>query len=565
MQSHSDELEQREGHASKSVAAYDLGAFEPAVKARLARWTAEKAAERIWLRDFTFWVTEHVPELTDRLGWLDLPESMQREIQDAQTFAAEVRSEGFTSAVLLGMGGSSLAPEIYQAVFGNQPGFPPLFVLNSTHPDAVAALENRIDLAHTLFIVASKSGTTVETLSFFKYFYKRVSAAPGEPGSRFAAITDPGSPLERLAVERGFRHVFQTPPDVGGRYSALSYFGLAPAALIGMDVAKYLERARRMSWRCRIGDADANPGLMLGAILGELATAGRDKVTFFTSPSLAAFPRWLEQLVAESTGKQGKGIVPIVGEPPGDAEHYGKDRIFVSIVLAGEKDPGMDSLLDALVSKGHPALRFVLNDRTDLAEEMFRWEVAVAAAGAVLGINPFDQPDVQKAKTFAKQAMAREADSAGRQTDTLAVTAGDDLLERLKQLLESIKPGDYLAVQAFIAPTNASERILSAIRTSIRDRYAIATAAGYGPSFLHSTGQLHKGGPDSGLFLQIVDVPARDEAVPETDYTFARLIGAQARGDYMALHPARRILRVDLGADAPAGLAVLAKAIDTLN
>ena len=564
MQSHLDNSEPRDRQQQPARAEYTLGSFEPAVRTRLARWTAEKAAERIWLRDYTFWMTRHVPELTDRLGWLYLPETMQPEIQDAQAFASEMRHEGFTNAVLLGMGGSSLAPEVYQAVFGNRPGFPRLLVLDSTHPGAVAALENQIDLAHTLFIVASKSGTTVETLSFFNYFYKRVSDAADEPGSNFVAITDPGSHLEQLAADRGFRRTFHTPPDVGGRYSALSHFGLVPAALIGMDVAGYLERARVMANRCRIGDAEANPGLMLGAVLGELATAGRDKVTFFTTPSLAAFPKWLEQLVAESTGKQGKGIVPIVNEPAGEPDSYGKDRVFVSISLRDEADSRIDGLLDVLMQNGHPVLRFVLGDKTGLAGEMFRWEMAVAAAGAVLGINPFDQPDVQKAKAFAKQAVAHKADRAGVQSDILPMTADTELSRGLKQLFASVKPGDYLALQAFIAPTPASDDTIAAIRTSIRDLYRVATAAGYGPGFLHSTGQLHKGGPDTGLFLQVVDTPARDMDVPETDYTFARLISAQAQGDYMALHPPRRIIRVDLGADAPAGLALLAKVIDTL-
>jgi transaldolase/glucose-6-phosphate isomerase len=545
---------------------FRLGVYESSVAARIAAWAATGAAGLIWAKDPAFWSLPGVPELTDRLGWLDLPESVRSEIDDLEAFAGEVRREGIGQAVLLGMGGSSLAPEIYQAVFGNRKGYPRLTVLDSTHPDAISALGDSLDPDSTLFIVASKSGTTVESLSLFKYFYRRLSASGNQAGSQFIAITDPETPLEDLARERGFRRVFRSAPDVGGRYSALTHFGLVPAALIGVDLAGLLRAGRDMAARCRLPGADeTNPGLMLGATLGELALAGRDKITFFASASLTAFPGWLEQLIAESTGKDGKGIVPVVDEPMTGPECYADDRVFVYLALSGEVDPETDRLLAALAGKGHPVLSIELAGKADLAGEMFRWEMGVAAAGAVLGIHPFNQPDVQEAKSFARQAMSGDGDCTARQAETVMVDAGENLATALRDILGSAVLGDYLCIQAYIAPTPSAEKALQAIRRSIRDYTCIPTTVGFGPRFLHSTGQLHKGGPNTGIFIQLVDQPARDMEVPETDFTFGRLISAQALGDHMALTGRqRRLVRIDLGHDARSGLAALRSLISSL-
>jgi transaldolase/glucose-6-phosphate isomerase len=544
---------------------FRLGAYECAAAARLAEWTATGAADQIWAKDPAFWSLPGVPELTDRLGWLDLPESMRSEIDDLDAFVSEVRRDGIRHVVLLGMGGSSLAPEVYQAVFGNRQDYPRLTVLDSTHPDAVSALGDILDPGSTLVIVASKSGTTIETLSLFKYFYRCVSAAT-DAGPHFIAITDPGTPLERLARERKFRRIFRATPDVGGRYSALTHFGLVPAALIGVDIAGCLRAAGDMATRCRLsGSEETNPGLMLGATLGELALAGRDKITFFTSASLAAFPGWLEQLIAESTGKDGKGIVPVVDEPMTGPETYGGDRVFVYLALSGEVNPEMGSLLAELAGKGHPVMSYELAGKADLAGEMFRWEMGVAAAGAVLEIHPFNQPDVQEAKTFARQAMSEDGGHTARQADTIKVDAGENLAMALRDILGGAVRGDYVCIQAYVAPSSGSEQALQAIRRSIKDYTGIPTTFGFGPRFLHSTGQLHKGGPNNVIFIQLVDQPARDLEVPETDFTFGRLISAQALGDHMALTSRqRRLVRIDLGCDALGGLAALRSLISSL-
>jgi transaldolase/glucose-6-phosphate isomerase len=545
---------------------YRLGDYKPAVRARLALWTSEEAARRVFSRDFTFWSRRPVAELTDRLGWLDLPRTMAPEAEGLEALSARVRGEGFRHVVLLGMGGSSLAPQVYQAVFGNLPGYPSLSALESTHPDAVRCVAGKIDPAKTLFIVASKSGTTIETLSFFKYFFSLVSTSQERPGSCFVAITDPKTPLADLARERGFLQVFQGAPDVGGRYSALSHFGLVPAALIGVDVGALLGRARNIASLCALPEpAETNPGLMLGAALGELGLAGRDKITLFTSPALEAFPGWLEQLVAESTGKAGRGLLPVVGEPAGMPGAYGDDRVFVRIGLENEPEPLASGLAEELSSRGHPVIGFKLGDRTDLAAEIFRWEAGTASAGAVLGINPFDQPDVKEAKTFARQAMSEKSPlRAGVQT--ISAGAGEDLKSRIGRLLATSRPGDYLSIQAFIAPSEEARRGIQAIRAALGRRAGLAITAGFGPGFLHSTGQLHKGGPSTGIFIQLVDRPPEDLAVPGEEFTFGRLIAAQALGDYKALAARkRRLLRIDLGPRAEEGLALLLSAIDSLG
>lgn len=525
-----------------------LGTFKETVEARLAAWRQEDFGRRLWEKDHTLWSPEPVPELTDRLGWLTLPESMAGEAGRLTGFAAEVKAEGITDAVVLGMGGSSLAPEVYARTFGAAAGFPRLSVLDSTHPDAVRALAAKLDLTRSLFVVSSKSGTTTETLSFFRTFWDLVGKLVPAPGRHFVAVTDPGTSLEKLARERGFREVFNAPEEVGGRYSALTNFGLVPAALLGVDVGRLLARGADMARACGPGvPAPENPGLLLGAALGELALAGRDKVTFLTTAALASFPDWIEQLIAESTGKLGRGIVPVAGEPAGPPAAYGDDRFFVGLFL--EEDGFLDEQLYNLERAGHPVARVRLEDPYALGVELYRWEMATAAAGAVLGVNPFDQPDVQLAKELATKAM-KEAGGGTTAGDGVDAGVPDALRRELLAWLGGARPGDYLGIHAYLAPWPRTTEVLHAIQAALHARTRLAVTLGYGPRFLHSTGQLHKGGPGTCRFLQLVNEPAEDLAVPETAYTFGTLIRAQAEGDRQALEQrGRQVLRVRLGAD----------------
>ena len=539
-----------------------LGEYAEVVRQRLEEWQNEDFGRRLWDRDPTLWSAEPQPELTDRLGWLTLHDSMRSKLPALRSLAKDIKDGGFRHVVLLGMGGSSLAPEVYQRTFGNAPGHPELIVLDSTHPDAVRAVGEQVDPAKTIFVVSSKSGGTLETMSGFRYFWSAVAETATAPGSHFVAVTDPGSSLDALATERGFRAVFHAPADVGGRYSALTDFGLVPASLIGVDPEKLLDRAAVIAQATGPSvPASQNPALLLGAAMGELALAGRDKVTFVVSPSLAAFPDWVEQLVAESTGKDDKGIVPIAGERLGAPESYGADRFFVYLYLHGDQDADQAAALQRLSDAGHPLASIRLRDRYDLAAEMFRAEMATAAAGAVLKIHPFKQPDVQVAKTLAKEAM----EGTGQQgTPPVEVSAADHqtLQDRARIWLGNVQPGDYLAIQAYLPMDATVGSALGSIREDLQQRFRLATTVGYGPRFLHSTGQLHKGGPGNGLFLQIVDQLGADLAVPETDYTFGRLIAAQSVGDYQAMiQRHRRVLRVNLGGNRAEGLAALEAAL----
>jgi transaldolase/glucose-6-phosphate isomerase len=546
---------------------FRLGAYARAVEERLARFAADAFSRRLWQKDPTLWSAEPVPEIADRLGWLELPTSAVASLPELARFAGEARDEGIRHAVVLGMGGSSLAPEVFARTFGHAAGPIAVRVLDSTHPDAVAALAREIDPARSLFLVSSKSGGTTETLSFFYTFWDRVkrAVAPGSdpPGRHFAAITDPGTSLEALARERGFRAVFPAPPDVGGRYSAFTPFGLVPAALAGVDLAELLARGRAAAAACGPGVPPAeSPGLVLGAAMGELARAGRDKLTLYTSPAIRTFPDWLEQLVAESTGKSGTGIVPVAGEPLGAVAAYGGDRFFVALRVDGDSDPALDRHLDALEGAGHPVARLRLADPLDLGYEIFRWEVAVAAAGAVLGIHPFNQPDVQLAKELAKKAMKEGAEGGGKGSRAVAAADPAALSGALAELLAACRPGGYLGIHAYLTPGAALSASLHRLQGALRDRTRLATTFGYGPRFLHSTGQLHKGGPAGGCFLQLVDRPSEAMPVPETDYTFAALIAAQARGDRDALEQrGRKVLTLDLDGDVPGGIAALAGAL----
>lgn len=552
--------------------------LEAAVDARLERWVENDLARRLWSKDPSVWAPggpPWPPELADRLGWLDLPERAVEDAPELVNLAEEVRQEGFERVVLLGMGGSSLAPEVFQAVLGGGVGFPVLVLLDSTHPEAVRAVEETSDLERTLFVVASKSGTTVETLSLFHYFWDRVGEVRREPGRSFVAVTDPGTPLADLAGERRFRGAVLAPPEVGGRYSALSPFGLLPAALIGLDVERIARGAVGLLRSLRRPPGE-NSGLRLGALLAEAEAAGRDKLTFLTSPPLEAVPVWIEQLVAESTGKQGHGLVPVVGEPPLSPEAYGPDRLFVHLALEGEEAGSSDPLsetMERLVAAGHPVARTVLPHRWEVGAAMLLWEVAVAAAGAALGIQPFDQPDVELAKRRAKEAMAGGAGGAGGTAGVEVEEVSADDPDRLEAAVaEWLRPilrdrdsgagGRYLAIQAFLPPDPQVDHAVRELRAAAAEGLGMATTFGYGPRFLHSTGQLHKGGPGTGLFLQLVDDAGDGVPIPGSDHGFGDLVRAQALGDYRALvERDRRVLRVRVTGDRSVGLAHLRAAL----
>ena len=556
-------------------------ADDPALEAidrRLQRFDEERFGERLFAHDPTLWKDDprHREIIANALGWTSVADDMLGRSGDLAGFAGEVAAEGFTHAVLLGMGGSSLAPEVLRRTFGVADGYLDLLICDSTDPQAVRAVEAATDLEHTLFIVSSKSGGTTETASFHAYFHERVEAlvGAGAAGRHFVAITDPDTSLHREALAQGFRAVFLNPPDIGGRYSALSYFGLVPAALLGIDVTRLLERASHVVAVCRDGvPARDHPAFKVGAALGELARVGRDKVTFFLSPSIVSLGAWLEQLLAESTGKEGTGLVPVDGEAPGPPEVYGADRVFVSLVLEGESDERTAAALAALAEAGHPTMTLTLSDLWDVAAEFVRWELAVAAAGAVLGIDPFDQPNVQESKDNTRRLLPVFAGGGelptlapGPDGRTPAVAVGDERLSQaVRELLAAVRPGDYVALQAYLPPTARHERILQGVRLLVRDRFRVATTFGYGPRFLHSTGQLHKGGRPTGVFLQLTRSVSDDLAIPGQPYGFGQLEQAQARGDLEALRGrGLRVLAVDLGSDPLVGLTTFGGAVAEL-
>ncbi len=526
--------------------ATNLGSYQPAIDLALAELDTASILPRIWAHDHTVWKPDPI-EISNRLGWLRIAEAMQAEIERLSAFREEVRHAGYTHGLLLGMGGSSLAPEVFSKTFGlDQPGLS-LAVLDSTDPGAVLHAARSFDPATTLYIVSTKSGGTVETFSFFKYFYNQVAAALGaeKAGEHFAAITDPGSKLAEIAAQHHFRAAFLNDPNIGGRFSALSFFGLVPAALVGVDIERLLQRALQMAAHCGAQvRATQNPAALLGAILGELAKAGRDKVTFVLSPAIASFGDWVEQLIAESSGKEGVGILPVVGEPLGSPSVYGDDRVFVHLQLKDEA--GDLPALQALAQAGHPLLRLQLGDIYDLGGQFFLWELATAIACQRLQINPFDQPNVESAKVLARQLAATY-----QQTGVLPEAEAAPLnRESLARFLRGCAPKSYLALQAYVTPSAEAGQQLQALRLSLRDAHKLATTLGFGPRFLHSTGQLHKGDGGRGLFIQITssdveDTPIPDEAgSPQSGMSFQTLKMAQALGDGEALRKAgRRLIR----------------------
>ncbi len=555
----------------------NLGAYQDKVNAALTEMRQQRVMSRIWTHDHTVWKPE--PEgITDRLGWLHIAGTMSQNLERLQALAESACDDGYTHALLLGMGGSSLAPEVFRKTSGTKDGYLDLAVLDSTDPGAVLAHTERLDLSKTLFIVATKSGGTVETRSFFKYFYNQVAQVVGSEhaGAHFVAITDSGSKLDKIAQKYNFRAAFLNDITIGGRYSALSYFGLVPAALIGVDVETLLQPALTMARNC-IGTGDVaseNTCARLGVAMSELARAGRDKITFVTSKKIASFGDWVEQLVAESTGKDKKGILPVVGEPLGDPNDYGKDRLFVHLRLDG--DDSDDAALSALHAAGHPVIRLHLRDMYDLGGQFFLWEMATAVAGHRLGINPFNQPDVDAAKVLAQDAVIKYKEEKVLPTLTPVLTGGDIAVygdvaaaapgQALITFLDQAQP--YIALQAYVQPAAETDKALDKLRLRLRERYKLATTVGYGPRFLHSTGQLHKGDAGNGLFIQFTaddpcDVPIPDKAgADDSSIDFGVLKMAQALGDWEALRAVgRRVIRFHLGDDVVGGLEQLTQAL----
>jgi transaldolase / glucose-6-phosphate isomerase len=548
----------------------ELGAGAALVDQALTEMAAAEIIERIWGHDYFVWQPEPT-DISNRLGWLESPAVMRRHLDRIESLVADVRDAGLTHVLLLGMGGSSLAPEVFSTIFGPVEGYLKLEILDSTAPGAVLAYERKLDLAKTLFIVSSKSGGTTETLSFFRYFHDAVSKAVGQDkaGDHFVAITDPGTKLVTLAQDHHFRAIFRNDTTIGGRYSALSYFGLVPAGLAGVNLARLLDSALALAYDCTVREgrapcslAGSSLGARLGAIMAEMAKTGRDKLTLVATPRLVPFGDWVEQLIAESTGKSGTGVLPVVGEPLGPPEVYGDDRVFVYMKLGD--DDSLDGALAALQDSGHPVVTLTLDDVYDLGEQLMIWGLAVPVAGHRLGIHPFNQPNVEAAKVQAKrlvEAYKEEGDLPSEEAAPIESQA-------LHDFLAQAAPGDYIALQAYVTPTEATTAALQELRIQLRDRYKLATTVGYGPRYLHSTGQLHKGDAGNGLFVQFTAEPVETAWIPNEpggaggeasrQVSFDVLVRAQALGDRQALLDAgRRVIHFRLGPDVVADLGKL--------
>jgi transaldolase/glucose-6-phosphate isomerase len=561
--------------------------LDAAVKKNLNDWRASGKVRRLWHFDASLWTND---DESKWLGWLGIADDQIANAAKLIAFAAEVKAGGFSDILLLGMGGSSLCPEVLALTFAQTPGFPRLHILDSTDPAQIRSIEKKVDLAKTLFIVSSKSGSTLEPNIYKQYFFERAQRTLGadKAGSRFIAITDPGSKMQLVAERDRFRHIFYGLPSIGGRYSALSNFGMVPAAAMGLDTGKFLARTKEMVDACKASTpVDQNPGVLLGLILGTAAKSGRDKITLITSPGISDLGAWLEQLIAESTGKLGKGIIPVEREALGAPDVYGSDRIFAYLRLEGAPDITQDAQVTALEKAGHPVVHIAVADIYNLGQEFFRWEIATAVAGSILGINAFNQPDVEASKIVTKK-LTSEYEAKGslppetplvdgaiklftddkNTADLIEITksgpASDDALTAfIRAHLKRLGAGDYFALLAYIEMNAEHEALLQAIRMNVRDRKHVATCLGFGPRFLHSTGQAYKGGPNSGVFLQVTCDDAQDLQVPGQKYTFGIVKAAQARGDFQVLADRnRRALRVHLGSDVNAGLKKLADLIN---
>ncbi|MGZ4732829.1 MAG: bifunctional transaldolase/phosoglucose isomerase [Terriglobales bacterium] len=557
-------------------------ALAASVKANIEDWRTGDKVRRFWQHDASLWTGT---DEANWMGWLDITAQQLAQSDKLRAAVADVKKENFSDILLLGMGGSSLCPDVLAVTFGRIAGFPQLHVLDSTDPAQVKAAENKVNLAKTLFVVSSKSGTTLEPNIFKQYFFERAKQTVGadKAGSRFIAITDPGSKMQQVAEADHFRHIFPGLPSIGGRYSALSNFGVVPGALMGLDMSRFLARTHEMVEACGAGvGVEQNPGVLLGIILGTAARSGRDKLTLIASPKISALGAWLEQLVAESTGKQGKGIVPVDREDVGPSEVYGNDRMFAYVRLESAPDKAQDAKVAALEQAGHPVVRIPLGDIYDLGQEFFRWEIATAVAGSIIGINPFNQPDVEASK-IATRNLTTEYEKTGSlpaekpvledggvklftdtvNADALAKAAGSDkmLAGYLRAHIRRAGAGDYFALLAYIQMNTEHETLLQKLRLALRNRKRVATCLEFGPRFLHSTGQAYKGGPNSGVILQITCDDAADLPVPGQKYTFGVVKAAQARGDFQVLaERGRRALRVHLGKDLAAGLERLSAA-----
>ncbi len=548
--------------------------LETEVRRTLEDWRAKRNVQRLWSGDASLWTGS---DEANWLGWLRITERRLPHVQQLTEFAREAAKSGFTHAVLLGMGGSSLTPEVMKLTFGDQSGYPQLHVLDSTDPQQIQHLEGKLDLEHTVFIVSSKSGSTLEPNILEKYFYERVKQTVGAEGAgaHFVAVTDPGSKIERLAEKENFRQVFPGVASIGGRYSALSNFGLVPAAIMGVDVARLLDRTEEMVQACGPTLAvEHNPGVVLGIILGTLAQDGIDKVTIVASPGISDLGAWLEQLLAESTGKQGKGLIPVDREELAAPEFYGEDRLFAYVRLDSAPDPAQDAACDALEKAGHPVVRIHLAERYDIGQEFFRWEIATAVAGSIMKLNPFNQPDVEASKVVTRELAAEYEQSGSLPAETPLVTdrgvqlfgdssaaggaAGRSLADVRRAHVDALNDGDNFAILAYVEMSRENEELLQAIRHMVRDRKRVATCLGFGPRFLHSTGQAYKGGPNTGVFLQITAEDAVNLPVPGQKYSFGIIKAAQALGDLRVLTArGRRVLRAHLSADVAAGLKTL--------
>jgi transaldolase/glucose-6-phosphate isomerase len=555
------------------------GQLARAVTASLADWKKNNKVARLWQKDASLWSGT---DESNWLGWLTSTEEQIAHIDALHQIAEDVKNSRFKHVLLLGMGGSSLCPEVLRMTFGKIKGFPELHVLDSTDPAQIKAIETKVDLNRTLCIVSSKSGSTLEPNIYKQYFFERVKAKVGEKeaGNRFIAITDAGSKMQQVAESDGFRKIFMGVPSIGGRYSAISNFGMVPAAVMGLDVANFLKNTQEMVQACGPScAADENPGVILGTILGVAANHGRDKLTIITSPGIFDLGAWLEQLIAESTGKIGKGIIPVDRERPARPSAYGDDRLFVYLRLASKPDRAQDSAVAALQIAGYPVVRITLSNIYNLGQEFFRWEIATAVAGSIIGINAFNQPDVEASKIETRK-LTTEYETTGSlppespffedkgiklfadEKNTAVLRGGTKLAGVLKAHLSRLAAGDYFAVLGYIRMDAANEKALQGIRHAVRDKKKVATVLGFGPRFLHSTGQAYKGGPNSGVFLQITCDDANDLPVPGQKYTFGVVKAAQARGDFAVLaERGRRALRVHLGKDLKSGLATLTKAV----
>ncbi len=555
-----------------------------AVQSALKDWQTNNKMARLWRGDPSLWTGDDEDKW---VGWLPIVEDQLAHLKQLNDAATDAAKAGFTHALLLGMGGSSLCPEVLKITYGKQPGHPELHVLDSTDPAQIKSIESQVDLAKTLCIVASKSGSTLEPNIFKQYFFDRMQQTVGKDkaGEHFIAITDPGSKMQQVAERDQFRKVFFGVASIGGRYSALSNFGMVPAAVMGLDLSKFLQRTNEMVQACKPEvPVDQNPGAVLGAILGTLGNLGRNKVTIITSPGIHDLGAWLEQLIAESTGKIGKGLIPVDREALGAPEVYGDDRVFVHLRLSDEPDTAQKQKLDALKSAGHPVVEIELGDIYDLGQEFFRWEIATAVAGSILKITPFNQPDVEASKIVTRQ-LTEAYEKSGklpeetplfddgsiklftdeRNATNLNKLVGSDrsLTGFLRAHLSQFNPGDYMALLGYIEMNSAHEESLQAMRNAVRDRKHVATCLGFGPRFLHSTGQAYKGGPNTGVFLQITCDDANDLPVPGQKYTFGIVKAAQARGDFQVLADRkRRALRVHLPKDVEAGLENLGRAVE---